>query len=150
MWSSGDLHHKFVSDAEKMAALVHIMQPLFASAPSLYLVDFVPSPPAVVLDAPVAEMLTFHSLPDGFTLDSVNGFMDMVASTEGNLGVAKGLSRGNVAGEPGGEAIGKVFIAAIGWTSLEANVKGRQSEVFANASKANVKIELHHTTFRAF
>jgi hypothetical protein len=46
-------------------------------------------------------MLTFHGLPHDFTENGLSGFLNMVASTEGCLGIAKGLVLEEIDGKLG-------------------------------------------------
>jgi len=52
-------------------------------------------------------MLTFHGLPHEFTEDGLSGFFNMVASTEGCLGIAKGPALEEVDG-------GRAWVVMIG------------------------------------
>lgn len=124
------------------AAILELTKPISHDPITGYHINFNPSIPSTILTSPIVEMLTFHDLPADFTEEGLAGFLAMVSSTEGCLGIAKGP----VIEEANG---GHAWLVMIGWESLEANVKGQKSEAFAKAPKLHVKTEMHHVKFQA-
>jgi hypothetical protein len=130
-------------DSEKCLppAIAELALPFSRDLLTNYRINFNPGLPTSILSSPITEMLTLHGLPHDFTEDGLFGFLNMVASTEGCLGIAKGPALEEVDGS-------RVWVVMIGWESLEANVKGQKSKAFAKAPKLHVKTEMHHVKFQ--
>ena len=104
------------------------------------------------LAAPVTEVATFYfdSAPPGDALDNAHKFVKMVEDghTEGYLGAAVGVTHEEIEREG---VKGKGLVIAIGWASVDAHMKFRETETF----KENIdllrtgakEIEMHHVAF---
>jgi hypothetical protein len=126
VWESLEDIGKFERTESESAAILQLKNRISHDPAATYYMKFSPSIPHAALTSPIVEMLTFYGLPAGSAEEGLAGFLAMVASTEGCLGIAKGpfvekLDSGN------DDELAKAFLAAIGWTSLEANVKGQKS-----------------------
>lgn len=97
------------------------------------IVEFKPYAPKEVIDAHFVQMLTIEQ--DTSSEDELRAQVSKFKEFEGCTGVASGLSHGDADGK------GKVFVAAIGWDSLEASGKARESTVgfFDGAESHHVK-----------
>ncbi|KAK6602522.1 dimeric alpha-beta barrel containing protein [Botrytis cinerea] len=88
-----------------------------------------------VIDAHFVQMLTIEQ--GASSEDDLRAQVTKFKDLEGCTGVASGLSKDDVDGK------GKVFIAAVGWESLEASEKAKESKVVVLSGA-----ESHHVNFR--
>lgn len=130
MWNNADNNFTVWEDIGSCVSSDHAFPALPFSHDlrlEIYRIDFDPMVPTTILTSPITEMLAFHGLPYDFNEDELSGFLTMVTSTDGCLGIAKGPALEDVEG-------GYAWVVMIEWESL-ANVKGQKSEAFAKAPK---------------
>ncbi|GKT57634.1 dimeric alpha-beta barrel containing protein [Colletotrichum tofieldiae] len=99
-----------------------------------YFIKFVPYAPRAAIDSPIAECITISGAT--MTEDDLRAQIDKVRSMDGLNDLASGFSIDDVDG-------GKVFVAALGWESLE---KSRAADKSAYIP-ATGKVESHHVNF---
>ncbi len=103
--------------------------------PSSYFVRFTPTAPQKVIDSPILEGLSFHDC--AVSEDEMRAMVEKANSIPGCNGVASGFSTEEVNG-------GKIFVAAIGWESIEAS-KAADKSIYATAG--GLSPETHHVNF---
>lgn len=103
--------------------------------PNIVIIEFKPYAPKEVIDAHFVQMLTIEQ--GASSEDDLRAQVTKFKDLEGCTGVASGLSKDDVDGK------GKVFIAAVGWESLEASEKAKESKVVVLSGA-----ESHHVNFR--
>ena len=106
------------------------MKPVTEGKPTAYFVQFVPYAPKEVIDSPLVQVLTITG--------SKSSEDELRSAVEGCNGVGSGLSLSEV------DSKGKVFVAVIGWSSLEDSEKGRATK----AISVDGQTEFHHVNFR--
>ena len=138
-WESEEANRKFQASAD-FAQVMETLKPILTGKPSVYFMEFKPYAPKEVIDAPFVEMLTFSPLDDGITEDQARSAVETYKTVEGCTGVASGLSTAGVESADGK----KVFVAVIGWQSLELSAAGNASKALSITGKS----EKHHVNFR--
>lgn len=108
------------------------VKPVLTAPPQLAVIEFKPYAPKEVIDAHFVQMITVGQ--GSSSEDDLRAQITKFKDTEGCTGVASGLSKDDVDGK------GKIFVAAVGWESLEVSEK----------AKATVDggAESHHVNFR--
>ncbi|TEY71191.1 hypothetical protein BOTCAL_0099g00180 [Botryotinia calthae] len=111
------------------------VKPNLTAPPNIVIIEFKPYAPKEVINAHFVQMLTIEQGTS--SEDDLRAQITKFKDLEGCTGVASGLSKDDVDGK------GKVFIAAVGWESLEASEKAKESKgvVLSGA-------ESHHVNFR--
>ncbi|KAI9053686.1 hypothetical protein LZ554_002639 [Drepanopeziza brunnea f. sp. 'monogermtubi'] len=127
-WDSRDAHLKFVATPGYTPfknRLGTIMEGVH-----LHHVAFSPFPPSILGRAPVIEFATFFGTSDVF-LSHVEKFMGAAGKPEGYHGSVYGPSVEDDVGKhaDGGDK-GKAVVLLIGWDSVEAHTKFRETEGF--------------------
>jgi len=137
-WDSLESHQKFINSPE-YGPFVGSLGTLLASPPSLHHAHFNPHPPAQAVSgthAPVTELVTFFLPADVSDADKAsfetarNNLVKLVEKREGGRG---GIASGWVVEKidnPTTGAKSTAFTAAIGWESVEAHTKFRETEAF--------------------
>lgn len=112
------------------------LKPVMTGTPTVYFIQFKPYAPKEVIDAQFVECLTIagSSKSEDELRSAVEGFKGVSGCT----GAASGYSLAEVPGK------GKVFVAVIGWESLNASKAGQD----ANVMSIGGETELHHVNFR--
>ena len=122
---------------------------------TMYHTNFSPHPPAPPISfAPVTEVITcyFTSHSSDFETNALK-LVDVVQKeAEGFRGSASGWVIEDVEHESFGEGKkGKAWVAVLGWDSVEAHMKFRETEAFKQnihlLREGPVKMEVHHTKF---
>jgi hypothetical protein len=92
-----------------------------------------PSPPSVFGIAPVIEFTTFYEAYPDFK-ESAGKFIHACGSPEGFVGFAYGETVEEVGRHAGGEEgkKAKAVVLTIGWKSVDAHMKFRETETFKN------------------
>lgn len=116
--------------------MMSTIKPVVSGPSIVYFVQFVPYAPKEVIDSPLVEVLTITG--SKFSEDELRSAVESYKGTEGCNGVGSGLSLSDVGGK------GKVFVAVIGWNSLEESEKGRATKRLS----VDGQTELHHVNFR--
>jgi len=112
------------------------MKPVTDGKPTVYFVQFIPYAPKEVIDSPFVQVLTITG--SASSEDVLRSAVEGYKGTEGCNGVGSGFSLADVGGK------GKVFVAVVGWNSLEESENGRA----AKAISVEGQTELHHVNFR--
>lgn len=149
-WDSVEAHRALESSPAFAQQLVAKLGPLLAAPPAIYHVAFAPAHPPVLHNGAgagktaVAELvhLYFPAGDGAFTADqlaatakTVQGFLDAL-QPEGDVENVAGFTGETAAGwaleeiDYKGEKA-RVFVAPIGWDSVEAHQKYRETEHFA-------------------
>ncbi|KIX09467.1 uncharacterized protein Z518_00547 [Rhinocladiella mackenziei CBS 650.93] len=137
-WDAVDYHTKFIASPEYKPFFEKILSVIDGN-PSFYHVHFDPHPPnkALVGTEPMAtEIITAYfpldySPEDQKTFD--DGMKTFASVFEGSANGFIGAFGGWVVEEldiPNTSEKGKVYVALIGWTSVEAHMKCRETQTF--------------------
>lgn len=108
--------------------------PVLAGKPSSYFLRFKPLAPAAVINSPIVEAVSFENATD--SEESLRELVEKASTLPGCNGVASGYSLSEVEGK------GKVFVAVIGWTGLDAS-KAADKSVYTGGKPH----EVHHVNF---
>ncbi|ESZ92866.1 hypothetical protein SBOR_6729 [Sclerotinia borealis F-4128] len=133
-WESIDGLTKFQASPAFQEMLSQV-RPVLTAPPNIIVIEFKPYAPKEVIDAHFVQMLTIEQ--GTASEDDLRAQISKFKGLEGCTGVASGLSREDVDGK------GKVFVAAVGWDSLEASETAKDSKVEAVGGA-----ESHHVNFR--
>ncbi|TGO86457.1 hypothetical protein BPOR_0302g00100 [Botrytis porri] len=133
-WESTEAFTKFQATPAFQDLLAQV-KPHLTAPPNLTLIEFKPYAPNEVIDAHFVQMLTIEQGVS--SEDDLRAQITKFKDLEGCTGVASGLSKDDVDGK------GKLFVAAVGWESLEASEKARDSKVVVLSGA-----ESHHVNFR--
>ncbi|TGO60326.1 hypothetical protein BCON_0036g00160 [Botryotinia convoluta] len=133
-WESIEAFTKFQTTPAFQEMLVQV-KPNLTAPPNLIIIEFKPYAPKEVIDAHFVQMLTIEQ--GASSEDDLRAQVTKFKDLEGCTGVASGLSKDDVDGK------GKVFVAAVGWESLEASEKAKESKVVVLNGA-----ESHHVNFR--
>lgn len=118
--------------------------------------NFDPHPPSAALSAnsPVTEVLTayFTSKDDSFDEKAKKFVGILQEKAEGFKGASGGWVMEDVEHEKIGEGKkGKAFVAVLGWESVDAHMRVRETDAFTEnihlLREGPVAMEVHHTTF---
>ncbi|GKT41477.1 uncharacterized protein ColSpa_01658 [Colletotrichum spaethianum] len=117
--------------AEAMGRLA----PVLGGEPSSYLLQFKPYAPQAVINSPIVETLSFEDCRE--SEETMRGIVERATRMPGCNGVASGYSL-----HPAPSSAGRIFVAAIGWTGLEASRRADKT-----AYTGGMKTESHHVDF---
>ncbi|GJC87576.1 hypothetical protein ColLi_10414 [Colletotrichum liriopes] len=132
-WKSKEAHDKFFASSE-CAKVMEDFKKVMTGPVKSYFIKFVPYAPRAAIDSPIAECITISGAT--MTEDDLRAQIDKARSMDGLNDLASGFSIDDVDG-------GKVFVAALGWESLE---KSRAADKSAYIP-ATGKVESHHVNF---
>ncbi|KAF7947324.1 uncharacterized protein EAE97_004573 [Botrytis byssoidea] len=133
-WESVEAFTKFQTTPAFQEMLAQV-KPNLTAPPNLIIIEFKPYAPKEVIDAHFVQMLTIEQ--GASSEDDLRAQVTKFKDLDGCTGVASGLSKDDVDGK------GKVFVAAVGWESLEASEKAKESKVVVLSGA-----ESHHVNFR--
>ncbi|THV47662.1 hypothetical protein BGAL_0296g00020 [Botrytis galanthina] len=133
-WESVEAITKFHTTPAFQEMLAQV-KPNLTAPPNLIIIEFKPYAPKEVIDAHFVQMLTIEQ--GASSEDDLRAQVTKFKDLDGCTGVASGLSKDDVDGK------GKVFVAAVGWESLEASEKAKESNVVVLSGA-----ESHHVNFR--
>ncbi|KAK6215250.1 dimeric alpha-beta barrel containing protein [Colletotrichum tabaci] len=155
-WTNAETHDEWKKSADYTEAMARFA-PVLDGEPSSCLLQFRPYAPQAVINSPIVEMLSFENCgePD----DRMREVVERAARMPGCNGVASGSSLrrpSSGSGGGGGEDAGvdgtgtgtgtgtdrRTFVAAIGWTALEASRRADKT-----AYTGGMKPESHHVDF---
>lgn len=154
-WDSLDAHKTFMTQAHYQPFLNRFLT-IAGGAPSIAHADLKPDGAvSKALAAPVTEIATFYfdSAPPSDALENAQKFGKMLEDekTEGFLGGAVGLTYEEIEREG---VKGKGMVIAIGWESVDAHMKFRETATFKDninlLRNGAEKIEMHHVAFMSF
>lgn len=111
------------------------LKPVMTGKPTVYFIQFKPYAPKEVIDAQFVECLTISG--SSASEDDLRTAIEQHKGQTGCTGAASGHSLAEVEGQ------GKVFVAVIGWESLDASKAAQQS-----LSSVGGSAEIHHVNFR--
>ncbi|KAK1719293.1 hypothetical protein BDP67DRAFT_459097 [Colletotrichum lupini] len=133
-WKSKESRDSFFASSECAKAMEEFKTVMTGPVKS-YFIKFVPYAPRAAIDSPIAETITIS----GSTMseDDMRAQFEKVRGMDGFNDFASGFSTEEVDGG------GKVFVAALGWESLEKS-RAADKSVYIPASG---KVESHHVNF---
>lgn len=134
-WESTEAQAKFQASSD-FESMMSNMKLVTEGKPTVYFVQFVPYAPKEVIDSPLVQVLTVTGPKS--SEDELRSAVESYKGVKGCNGVGSGLSLSEVDGK------GKVFVAVIGWNSLEDSEEGRAAKVVS----VDGQTELHHVNFR--
>ncbi|GKT65053.1 dimeric alpha-beta barrel containing protein [Colletotrichum tofieldiae] len=118
--------------------------PVLGGEPSSYLLQFKPYAPQTVINSPVVETLSFEDCRE--PEDRMRQVVERATRMPGCNGVASGYSLRPPSSSGGGGGgtgdAGRTFVAAIGWTGLEASRRADKT-----AYTGGMKTDSHHVDF---
>ncbi|GKT46593.1 uncharacterized protein ColSpa_06774 [Colletotrichum spaethianum] len=132
-WKSQEAHDEFFASAECAKVMDEFKKVMTGSIKS-YFIKFVPYAPRAAIDSPIAECITISGAT--MTEDEMRAQIDKARSMDGLNDLASGFSVGDVDG-------GKVFVAALGWESIEKSRAADKSAYIPSTGK----VESHHVNF---
>ncbi|KAJ9647048.1 hypothetical protein H2201_007216 [Coniosporium apollinis] len=156
-WASLEAHETFMKSGTYQPFLKHLKS-IASGDPELYHVRF-ETPFARPSSAPVTELVTLYFEPSYDPADFKENwqkFSETAAkNAEGIRSMAAGWSIEERYHKSLGEGVkGKVFVGAIGWTSVEAHMDYRETEAFKDSVKylrdGPKGIEMHHVEFKGY
>ncbi|KAF6840306.1 dimeric alpha-beta barrel containing protein [Colletotrichum plurivorum] len=132
-WKTKEARDAFFASAEYKDVMADFKTVMTGDIKS-YFIKFVPYAPRGAIDSPIAEVITIS----GATVseDELRAQIDKARSIPGLNDLASGFSVDDVDG-------GKVFVAALGWESVEKSQAADKSAYIP----ANGKVEAHHVNF---
>lgn len=144
-WDSLDHHKKFIASEVYKPFVDHLMS-ILDGEPTLYHASMTPHPPSSALSdttSPATEVITIY-LPSTYSADEQATFEDgikkLIACVEENADGYTGSAGGWVIEErplpKNASEKAKVYVAAIGWKSVEAHMAFRNTQPF--------KDNIHH------
>jgi len=113
------------------------LKPVLAGKPSSYFVQFIPYAPKEVIDAQYVQVITITG--SAASEGDLRSLIEKFKAMSGCTGASSGLTTEDVEGK------GKLFVAVVGWESLDAS-KAAQTSV--NLGSAGGAVESHHVNFR--
>lgn len=111
------------------------MKEILTGPPETYTIKFKPYAPREAIDAPIVEIITIKNCTG--SEDELRAKIETAYKLAGARGGACGFSTAEVAGS------GMVFVAAIGWDSIDASKAADKS--YMPGSVGN--IEAHHVNY---
>ncbi|KAK9238764.1 hypothetical protein V1525DRAFT_399970 [Lipomyces kononenkoae] len=149
-WDNLESHRKFENSGADYKAVLGALKPVLVAPPSMYHIHFDPHPISAVLEAPVVALTTFYSLSATFETD-IAKLLSYLEKADGFLAVSHGFIDEELAKEDGDEK-GKAYLAAIGWSSVDAHVKATTTKEIADAiqltSGGSKHVEVRHVKFK--
>ncbi|KAK9311568.1 hypothetical protein V1524DRAFT_403800 [Lipomyces starkeyi] len=150
-WDNLESHRKFEASGADYQAVGAILRPVLVAPPSMYHVHFSPHPPSAVLGAPIVELATFYSVSATFETD-ITKFLSVLEKAEGCVAITHCFIDEDLAKE-GGEEKGKAYLAAIGWSSVDAHEKAMTTKDVADslhlATGGASHVEIRHVKFQS-
>ncbi|WQF83718.1 hypothetical protein CDEST_08732 [Colletotrichum destructivum] len=132
-WKSKEAHDKFFASSECAEVMGNFKKVMTGPVKS-YFIKFVPYAPRAAIDSPIAECITISGAT--MTEDEMRAQIEKARAADGLNDLASGFSVDEVDG-------GRVFVAALGWESVE---KSRAADKSAYIP-ATGKVETHHVNF---
>ncbi|KAL0941697.1 uncharacterized protein CTRU02_204460 [Colletotrichum truncatum] len=132
-WKTREARDSFFASAECKEVMDNFKTVMTGEIKS-YFIKFVPYAPRGAIDSPIAEVITIS----GSTMseDEMRAQIEKVRGMSGLNDLASGMSVDDVDG-------GKVFVAALGWQSVEQSRAADKSAYIPSGGKA----ECHHVNF---
>ncbi|KAF4784693.1 hypothetical protein HER10_EVM0011243 [Colletotrichum scovillei] len=137
-WVSPDACEKWRKSKDFAEAMARFA-PVLDGEPEAYLLRFKPYAPHAVINSPIVETLSFEDCRE--SENRMREVVERASRMPGCNGVASGLSLCPPSSSSG-DSIGRTFVAAIGWTGLEASRAADKS-----AYTGGMKTEVHHVNF---
>lgn len=125
-WDSVDSHKKFMASPEYRPFNDHLSK--IVTATKLYHFHPSPCPPSVLDSAPVVEMAMFFGASDDFN-SNVGKFMEGIEAAEGKQGYSHGPVLEELSKDED-QKPAKAVQLCIGWESVEAHMKFRETDLF--------------------
>ncbi|TDZ25377.1 hypothetical protein Cob_v001648 [Colletotrichum orbiculare MAFF 240422] len=137
-WKTKDARDTFFASAEYAAVMADFKTVMTGDVKS-YFIKFVPYAPRAAIDSPIAEVITVSGAAQ--SEDELRAQVDGARGMPGLNDLASGFSVDD--DDVGGGGGGRVFVAALGWQSVE------QSRAADKAAyiPASGKVEVHHVDF---
>ncbi|WYZ37742.1 hypothetical protein EsH8_II_001248 [Colletotrichum jinshuiense] len=132
-WKSKEARDAFFASSEYSTAMNNFKTVITGPVKS-YFIKFVPYAPRAAIDSPIAECITISGSTK--SEDELRAIIDKARSMDGMNDLASGFSTEEVDGS-------KVFVAALGWQSVE---KSRAADKSAYIP-SDGKVEVHHVNF---
>ncbi|KAK2044215.1 hypothetical protein LZ31DRAFT_466881 [Colletotrichum somersetense] len=132
-WKSKEAHDKFFASAE-LAKLMEDFKKVMTGPIKSYFIKFVPYAPRAAIDSPIVEFITISS--PSMAEDEMRECIENARIIDGLNDLASGFAYGDVDGS-------KVFVAALGWESLEQSRAAEKSTYIPSTGK----VERHHVNF---
>jgi len=153
-WDSYEAHQTFTKSSIYGPFAKHFMT-IVDGKLSMYHANFDPHPPSAALstDSPVTEVLTAYlTSKDESREGNLRKFVEVLKGLEGFKAASGGWVIEDVEHErigPGKK--GKAFVGVLGWESVEAHMKARETDAFKEnihlLREGPVAMEVHHTKF---
>ncbi|OHE99877.1 hypothetical protein CORC01_04778 [Colletotrichum orchidophilum] len=142
-WVSPDACEKWRKSEDFTEAMARCA-PVVNGEPSAYLLQFKPLAPHAVINSPIVETVSFENCRE--PENKMREMVERASGMPGCNGVASGYSLCPPSSSPSSsgddDGIGRMFVAAIGWTGLEASRAADKS-----AYTGGMKTEIHHVNF---
>lgn len=132
-WKTKEARDGFFASAEYKDVMANFKTVMTGDIKS-YFIKFVPYAPRGAIDSPIAEVITISGA--SMSEDELRAQIDKARSMPGLNDLASGFSVDDVDG-------GKVFVAALGWDSVEKSKAADKSAYIPS----NGKVESHHVNF---
>ncbi|KAK9367585.1 hypothetical protein V1509DRAFT_144789 [Lipomyces kononenkoae] len=149
-WDNLGSHRKFESSGDDYKAVLGALKPVLVAPPSMFHIHFSTHPPLAVLRSPVVELVTYYSVSATFETD-ITKFLSYLEKAEGYLAASHGFIDEELA-LVDGEEKGKAYLTAIGWSSIDAQVKAMTTEEIADnallATGGLKRVEVRHVKFQ--
>ncbi|KAI3546319.1 hypothetical protein CABS01_15332 [Colletotrichum abscissum] len=137
-WVSPDAREKWQRSKDFAEAMARFA-PVLDGEPAAYLLRFKPYAPHAVINSPIVETLSFEDCRE--SENRMREVVERASRMPGCNGVASGYSLCPPSSSSG-DSTGRTFVAAIGWTGLEASRAADKS-----AYTGGMKTEVHHVNF---
>ncbi|KAL2876516.1 hypothetical protein SGCOL_008325 [Colletotrichum sp. CLE4] len=137
-WISPDACEKWRKSKDFAEAAARVA-PVLDGEPVAYLLRFKPYAPHAIINSPIVETLSFEDCRE--SENKMREVVERASRMPGCNGVASGYSLCPPTSSSG-DSIGRTFVAAIGWTGLEAS---RAADKLAYTG--GMKTEVHHVNF---
>lgn len=153
-WDSYDAHQAFTKSSVYGPFAKNLMTIVDGNIGMLH-ANFDPHPPTAALSAKnsVTNVLTAYFTSRDESYDgNLRKFVDVLEGLEGFKAASRGWVIEDVEHERIGEARkGKAYVGVVGWESVEAHMKARETDAFKEnvhlLGDGPVAMEVHHTTF---
>lgn len=133
-WESPEAKQAFF-DGEAHKQALALMKDVLNGSPVSYSIKFKPYAPKDAINAPIVEMITISNCTGDE--DQLRAQVEKGYNLPGARSGASGFSTAEVQGH------GRVFVAVIGWDSIEASKAADKSYVPQGAGD----VEIHHVNF---
>ncbi|KAK1959643.1 hypothetical protein LY78DRAFT_725380 [Colletotrichum sublineola] len=132
-WKSKDAHDKFFA-SDEFARLMGDFKKVMTGPINSHYIKFVPYAPRAAIDSPITEFITITN--PTMREDEMRAYVDNARRVDGLNEIACGYAVGDFGGDT-------VFVAALGWESLEESRAADKSAYYPATGKA----ESHHVYF---